>query len=243
MADIHQVLHDIKDSFSKFPAPAAVSSDSVSHPRDADQDYSLLYKAYSGIVDKLVDAVSAVGTKDARIAQQDEEIRKVAKALEDEKAEKAVLLAAKTAELEAEKERERTEKERVTTLLAAKEAELRAREAAADRSMLARERTQRTNFLLIADELKKVCDGRDPDFNGIVQGMGEKFTSLWEGMSADNTVKTRITNAIKDVITKVHNLRGEARQVVINRSTSEERLCRHCARDLNGGDRRRKLGN
>ena len=156
-----------------------------------------------------------------KIAVKDEEVKKTTKAFEDEKA----------------------EKERVTTLLAAKEAELRAREAAADRSMLARERTQRTNFLLIADELKKVCDGRDPDFNGIVQGMGEKFTSLWEGMSADNTVKTRITNAIKDVITKVHNLRGEARQVVINRSTSEERLCRHCARDLNGGDRRRKLGN
>ena len=194
--------------FSKLPRPSGLSNGT---------EYARLYEAASGMVERI-----------AEIAVKDEQIRKVTKAFEDEKA---------------EKEREKSEKERVTTLLAAKEAELRAREAVADRSMLARERTQRTNFLLIADELKKVCDGRDPDFNGIVQGMGEKFTSLWEGMSADNTVKTRITNAIKDVITKVHNLRGEARQVVINRSTSEERLCRHCARDLNGGDRRRKLGN
>ena len=178
-----------------------------------------------------------------------------AKAVDDERAEKervAGLLQTKTAEYDAkaaeceaeraEKERERAEKLALQTALDAKEVELGANVATANRNLLARDRAQRMHFATIADELAGVSNGRNTNFTEIKDNIARHFTSLWEGMDAGNDTKARITKAVQDVIVKVSNLRDEARQVDLYRGISEGRLCRSCAQQIGGGERRRKRG-
>jgi len=145
-----------------------------------------------------------------------------AKAVDDERAEKervAGLLQTKTAEYDAkaaeceaeraEKERERAEKVALQTALDAKEAELKNKERLATRNLLARDQAQRTHFRAIADELKEVVDGRDPDFENINDRLGVHFTSLWEGMDAQLTTRNIIAGAVQSVVRKVYQLRSD----------------------------------
>ena len=66
--------------------------------------------------------------------------------------------------------------------------------------------------------------------------------SMWACIGAGDVAKAQIIKAVQDVISKVYHLRLEARQVVMNRTTSDERLCRRCNEELygGGGSRRKK---